>query len=132
MAELTDRADSVNAPEGSSVVIVRGPAERAWRSVNREVRVGEVIVRVRDALDTCRQPVRLYFRRTHRALQSDQNPLHIEAVSVVELLTHAEAIFRLSGVGPVCEEPRYNHSLAVNLILAEFDPSFGRRKSRHQ
>jgi hypothetical protein len=76
--------------------------------------------------------VQLYFRRTDCALQGDQNPLHVEAVSVVELLTYAEAIFRLSGFGPACEERRYNHSLAVNLVLGESDPSFGRLKSSYQ
>jgi hypothetical protein len=77
-------------------------------------------------------PVRLYFKGPNSAVQSDQNPFHIDKIPAMELLIHAKAIFRLSGFGSGREERRYNHPLAVNLVLAELDSSFGRRKSRYQ
>ena len=49
----------------------------------------------------------------------------------MELLQHAKAIFRFGGFGAGREECRYDGSLAVNLVLAEFGPSFGRLKSSY-
>ena len=49
----------------------------------------------------------------------------------MESLQHAKAIFRFSGFGPGREECRYDDPLAVNLVLAEFGPAFGRLESSY-
>lgn len=65
-----------------------------------------------------------------RLVESDQNPLHVIEISVVELLIHVEAIFRLGDFGPGREERGHDQSLAVNLVLAEPGPSLGGLESR--
>jgi hypothetical protein len=69
--------------------------------------------------------------RSRHRFESGQYPLDIGEVVVMELLQHAKAIFRFGGFGSGREECRYDDSLAVNLVLAEFGPSFGCLKSSY-
>ena len=69
--------------------------------------------------------------RSRHCFESVQYPLDIGEILFMEFLQHAKAIFRFGGFGAGREECRYDGSLAVNLVLAEFGPSFGRLKSSY-
>ena len=68
---------------------------------------------------------------SRHCFKSVQYALHIGEILFMEFLQDAKAIFRFGGFGPGREERCYHDSLAVNLVLAEFGPSFGCLKSSY-